>query len=100
MCYLIEPAIINEYDRSIRFINRKCGQEFISKTEEEFRNLRNEFIYHFIQFKEEGKLAVSDFVEICERKQEIYKNTKPGEVERVFIDREYEKALNNLRAFF
>lgn len=100
MCYLIETAIINEYDRFVRFINRKCGQEFISKTEEEFRNLRNEFIDHFIEFKEEGKLAVSDFVEICERKQEIYKNTKLGEVERVFVDREYEKALNNLRAFF
>lgn len=100
MCYLIEPAIINEYDRSIRLINRKCGQEFISKTEEEFHNLRNEFIDHFTQFKEEGKIAVYDFVEVCKLKQEIYKNTKPGEIERIFIDREYEKALNNLKAFF
>lgn len=100
MCYLIEPAIINEYDRSVRFINRKCGQEFISKTAEEFRVLRDEFFYHFTRFKQEGKLAFSTFVEICERKQEIYKNTQAGDIERLFIDREYDAALNDLNGFF
>jgi len=96
MSYKIEAAILNEFDYRIKSIR----ENFISKTSESFKSLRDDFIDCFDEFKCNGQQVLEDFIEISERRNEVYKNTQDGEIERQFIDREYRKVFEDLRGFF